>query len=151
MPANFDGAEFWCEIGAYECGQRIVIHEFPKKDDCYTELMGRRYYAFTVRGYCISSSKEIDYRTKRDALNDKLEKGQAGDLKLPPWKQPKHVVCRQWRVTEDEHLGGYCVFDMTFAEASTPPFKPTPAADFLLNQAADALRARTLQIMSGAV
>jgi prophage DNA circulation protein len=150
QPANFDGAQFFCEIGAYECGQRIVIHEFPKKDECYTELMGRRYYAFTVRGYCIQSSKEPDYRTKRDALRDKLDEGQAGDLTLP-FMKPKHVICRQYRLTEDEHLGGYCVFDMTFAEASTPPFKPTPAPDYLLLQAADTLQARTLSIMAGGV
>lgn len=150
QPAEFDGAQFFCEVGSYECGQRIVIHEFPKKDECYTELMGRRFYAFTVRGYCIQSSKDKDYRTKRDALRDKLDKGQAGNLTLPTMK-PKHVVCRQYRLQEEEKLGGYCVFDMQFVEASTPPFKPMPAADYLLAQAADALRARTLQIMSGAV
>jgi prophage DNA circulation protein len=149
QPAMFDGAEFFCEVGAYECGQRIVIHEFPKKDECYTELMGRRFYAFSVRGYCIQSSKEKDYRTKRDALRDKLDKGQPGMLQLPTMKQPKHVICRQYKLQEDEKLGGYCIFDMQYVEASTPPFKPMPAADYLLLQAAAALQSRTLQIMAG--
>jgi prophage DNA circulation protein len=152
QPASFDGKEFFVEIGAYECGQRIVIHEFPKKDEPYTEMMGRRYYGYTVRGYCISSAKEPDYRKKRDALQQRLEKSDPGNLVLPFMNtQPKHVICRQFRLTEERMLGGYCTFDMQFVEASTPPFKPTPAPDYLLLQAADTLQARTLQIMAGAV
>jgi prophage DNA circulation protein len=151
LPAMFDGAEFFCEIGAYECGQRIVIHEFPKKDELYG-ADGPPFLPFTVRGYLISSARDPDYRKKRDALRDKLDAGQAGDLRLPyNENNPKHVICRQYRLTEEEKLGGYCVFDMQFVEASEPPFKPTPAPDYLLSQAADTLQARTLQIMAGAV
>jgi hypothetical protein len=148
-PGSFDGKEFWVEIGAYECGQRIVIHEFPKKDEPYTEMMGRRYYGFTVRAYCISSAQEPDYRTKRDALQQRLEKSDPGDLILPnTQKHPKHCICRQFRLTEEERLGGYCTFDMQFVEASTPPFKPMPAADYLLFARAEEMLARTLAVLA---
>src|SRR5262245_48963474 len=83
QPASFAGCEFFCEIGSYECGQRIVVHEFPKKDEPYTELMGRRFYGFTVRGYCVQSAIEPDYRPKRDALQARLDQGQPGMLQLP--------------------------------------------------------------------
>ena len=32
-----------------------------------------------------------------------------------------NVVCSRYRVTEEEKLGGYCVFDMTFAEFGQAP------------------------------
>ena len=147
QPAAFGGAEFYCEVGNYECGQRVVIHEFPKKDAPYTELMGRRFYAFTVRGYCIQSAREPNYKPRRDRLNDRLEQGTPGMLQLP-FMRPKHVVCRQWKLTEEDRLGGYCVFDMQFVEASERPFKPTPAPDQILVDRIDELRKRTLEVMA---
>jgi prophage DNA circulation protein len=149
VPASYDGNEFFCETGSYESGQRIVIHEFPKKDDCYTELMGRRFYAYTVKGYCISSAREPDYRTKRDALQQRLQQTEAGMLQLPQWIQPKHVICRVFKVIEEERLGGYCTFEMQFVEASVPPFKPTPAPLEILFQQAIDLQDRTLTVMAG--
>jgi len=148
QPAAFAGCEFFCEVGAYECGQRLVIHEFPKKDKPYTELMGRRFYGFTVRGYCVQSAREPDYRPKRDALNSRLERGTPGMLQLP-FMRPKHVVCRQWKLTEEDRVGGYCVFDMQFVEASERPFKPTPNPIQIMQERAIELHARTLLVMSG--
>ena len=147
QPASFAGCEFFCEVGSYECGQRIVIHEFPKKDAPYTELMGRRFYSFTVRAYCIASSIERDYRPKRDALQQKLDsENPVGMLQLP-FMRPKHVVCRQYRLTEEDRYGGYCTFDMQFVEASEQPFKPTPAPRELLIDRAIELQERTLVVM----
>jgi prophage DNA circulation protein len=148
VPAAYDGCEFFCEIGARESGQRIVIHEFPKKDEPYTELMGRRFIAFTVRGYCIQSAREPDYRPKRDALQQRLEKDEPGMLQLPT-SRPMHVICRVYRLTEEERLGGYCTFDMQFCEASTPPFKPTANPQSLLIDRAIDMRARVIAVLAG--
>lgn len=155
QPANFGGAYFFCEVGSYECGHRLVIHEFPKKDAPYTESMGRRYYSFTVRGYCIQkSSLQPDYRQAaghrggRDQLQERLDQGGGGILQLP-FMRPKHVMCRQYRMTEEDRLGGYVVFDMTFVEASELPFKPTPAPRELLLMRANELRERVLVKMAG--
>lgn len=148
QPAMFAGCNFYCEVGSYECGQRIVIHEFPKKDVPYTELMGRRFYGFTVRGYCIASANNgHDYRPWRDALQQRLDNNPLGMLQLP-FMRPKHVVCRQYRLTEEDKYGGYCTFDMTFVEASEKPFKPTPAPRELLLASAQELHDRTLAVMA---
>lgn len=154
QPANFDGAYFFCEVGSYECGHRLVIHEFPKKDKCYTESMGRRYYSFNVRGYCIQSRQQPDYRQAagrrggRNQLQERLDAGGKGMLQLP-FQRPKEVMCRNYRMTEEDRLGGYVVFDMQFVEASELPFRPTPAPRELLNMRADELRERVLVRMSG--
>jgi len=147
QPASFDGNEFFAEVKRYECGQRVVLHEFPKKDEPYTELMGRRFFAFNIRGYFVQSAREPDYRRRRDALNSRLERGTPGRLRLP-WMEPKHVVCRSWSLLEEDKRGGYCAIDMQFVEASAKPFKPTPAPDRLVFDRALELRERTLAVMA---
>ncbi|PWT74308.1 MAG: hypothetical protein C5B60_06860 [Chloroflexi bacterium] len=148
QPASFRGATFYTEVRSYECGQRLVIHEFPKRDAPYTENMGRRFYGYTVRGYIVQSARERDYRTRRDALQKILDDGKPGDLRLPWMNTKTHVICRQYRLTEEDRRGGYCVFDMQFVEASERPFKPTPAADRIVLDRALELQERTLLVMS---
>jgi prophage DNA circulation protein len=151
QPANFKGAFFYCEVGTYECGHRLVIHEFPKKDKPYTESMGRRYYGFTVRGYCIQSQTQPDYRNGqfgRNQLQEILDNGGKGMLQLP-FQKPKEVMCRQYRMTEEDRRGGYVVFDMQFVEASELPFRPTPDPRSILIQRADVLRQRALTVLVG--
>jgi len=149
QPASFDNCEFYCEVGSWEGGQRLVVHEYPKRDSPYTEFMGRRHYSFTVRAYCVQSARRPDYRPMRDRLRNRLDEGRPGTLQLPLMRPMTHVACRQYRLTEEQRLGGYCVFDIQFVEASEPPFKPTPSPEYLLRQRALELLNRTLVVMSG--
>src|SRR6516164_1336979 len=134
MPAHFDNFMFHCESGSRENGRRIVTHEFPKKDLPYSEDMGRRAIEFSVRGYIIQYSYDTgeplyqrDYTQPRDQLISRLELGTPGPLQLPTLA-PIVVVCSRYRLTEEERLGGYCVFDMSFVELGVPPFNPTPSS-----------------------
>lgn len=127
MPASFRGAMFHVEAGGKESGRRIVLHEFPKKEFPYAEDMGRRAFAFSVRGYCITYVRDTqfplyskDYRRARNLLISELEHDGPGILQLPTLS-PVDVVCQQYRITEEEKLGGYCVFDMQFVEYGIPP------------------------------
>jgi prophage DNA circulation protein len=138
-PAVFRQARFHCEMNAIESGRRIVEHEFPKKDLPYAEDMGRAHYEFTVRGYCIVFPYDLDpdgpyglymrdYTLPRDRLKAALEQQGPGDLQLPT--QPiQQVVCVRYRLTEEEKLGGYCVFDMTFMEYGIDPLDPAGIVD----------------------
>jgi len=151
VPASYDGNEFFVDAGSRESGNRLVVHQFPKKDQPYTENMGRRAIEFRVRGYVIQSARKPDYRPARDALQERLEQGmagKAGQLQLPTMR-PMAVICQNYRLTEEERLGGYCVFDMHFVEAGTSPFKPTAAPQQQLAAKATALQTRTLSVMSG--
>lgn len=149
LPASFDGNEFFMEVGSREGGNRLVVHQFPKKDSPYTENMGRRATEWRVRGYVIQSARRPDYRPARDALQASLEKGMAGkaaQLQLPTMK-PMAVLCQNYRLTEEERLGGYCVFDMHFVEAGISPFKPTASPRQQLTQKADVLGSRNLAVI----
>jgi prophage DNA circulation protein len=128
LPARFGDALFHVEAGSRESGRRIVTHSFPKKDLPYSEDMGRRAIEFSVRGYCVQFVTDAnalytrDYTTPRDALVDRLETGGADTLQLP-FQRPLTVVCTRYRMTEEERLGGYVAFDMTFVELGAPPFQ----------------------------
>lgn len=148
VPASFDGNEFFVDVGNKEGGRRLVVHQFPKKDTPYTEDMGRRATEFSVRGYCIQSYRQPDYRPARDALQARLDADGPGTLQLPTMF-PMKVCCQQYRLTEDEQLGGYCAFDMRFVEAGAAPFKPAASPQAQLQSKAGALQSRTLSSMQG--
>jgi hypothetical protein len=133
VPASFRGQYFHCALNATQGGQRVVTHEFPKKDYPYAEKMGRRAMEFTIRGYIIAYPhntvgdplKQRDYRIARDALKQVLDQGNEGLLQLN-FQQPMVVVCSRYSLTEDDKLGGYCTFDMTFIELGSSPLLYTP-------------------------
>lgn len=142
LPAHFDGKTFHTEVGSMEGGRRIVTHEFPKRELPYSEDMGKKATEFSVRGYIIQFVKDTgidlyrrDYTFARNLLQERLDTGGPGTLQLPMMR-PMKVVCSRYRMNEEDKLGGYVTFDMTFVELGAPPFMPAPnAVDALLQQA----------------
>jgi len=135
LPARFRNATFHVESGSKENGRRIVTHQFPKKEDPYSEDMGRQAKQFAVRAYCIVFPYDTgvdlykrDYRIARDALISALELIGPGQLQLPTFpKSPIYVVVTKYRVTEEERIGGYCTFDISFTEFGYAPSRVQPA------------------------
>jgi prophage DNA circulation protein len=126
MPASYGGAFFHVETGSKESGRRIVLHEWPKKDQGYPEDMGRKTRQFSVRGYCIAypfDTPELlyqrDYRKARDRLIAALEREGPALLQLPTIP-PAYVVNMNYRWAEEQKFGGFCVFDMSFVEYGVP-------------------------------
>lgn len=148
--ARFRNALFHVEVGSRENGRRVVVHEFPKKELPYAEDMGRRAKMFSVRAYCITYPRNIggfggtlyniDYRVTRDLLLTALEAIGPGMLQLPTLPA-ENVVCSRYRLTEEEKLGGYCLFDIEFAEFGLPPQYLTTSANTqgLVNSMADSV------------
>ena len=131
-----------------EGGRRIVTHEFPKKDIPYSEDMGKKATEFTVRGYIIQFVKDTgvdlykrDYTIARNKLQERLDSGGYGTLQLPMMR-PMVVVCNRYRMTEEDKLGGYCTFDMTFIEYGAPPFKMTIDATSNLVSQSEAMKSQ---------
>ena len=134
MPAAFRNARFHVDAGSRESGRRIVSHEFPKRDVPYAEDMGRKAREFSVRGYIVVYPKDAsstntqisselqkkNYIPARDALIKALEEEGPAKLQLPLLGE-LNVACSRYRVTEENRLGGYCVFDMTFTEFGQAP------------------------------
>lgn len=158
LPAHFDGRAFHTEAGTRESGRRIAVHEFPKKEQPYSEDMGRKAVEWQVRGYCIVYPNDDapadlllyrrDYQLARDALYERLERGGPGVLQLPTMK-PMIVVCQRFRLTEEEKAGGYCVFDMSFVERGVKPFQTIPDTQSALIAQSNALKAAIEQVWEG--
>lgn len=157
LPARFDDCLFHTEVGSRESGRRIVMHEFPKKDLPYGEDMGRRAIEFTVRGYIIQFPYNAgiplyqrDYTEARNLLQQRLEQAgpaRAGVLQLPMSQDPIRVVCTRYRMTEEDKLGGYVVFDMSFTEVGAPPGVAAPAPANVLLAASQQLRAQVVKML----
>jgi len=116
MPASFRGAHFHVDMGVRAGGKRLVPHEFPKKDEGYTEEMGRQLKRFTVNGYVVGPS----FIFERDMLVLALEAEGSGWLILPTGFSG-NVQCDVFNVIERREQGGMAEIEMTFVEAGQPP------------------------------
>lgn len=160
VPASFRSAPFFVEATSRDNGRRIITHEFPKKEVPYSEDMGRKAKTFTIRAYCITYPEtldgqngalyNIDYRVVRDNLIIALEAPGPATLVMSTLPA-ENVVVTRYRLTEEDRFGGYCTFDIEFAEFGLPPQYLTPSknTNTVLNSAADTLRDQTARGMGG--
>ena len=117
--------------------------------------MGRRTMEFSVRGYIVTFPLDTgiplyskDYRVARDSLITALEQRGPAVLQLPTMK-PFMVMCPQYRWSEEDRAGGFCIFDMTFVEYGVATSTPVVSVQDNLGQVSEDLRQRVLVMMSG--
>lgn len=139
VPASFRDVQFHVEVQARSGGRRLAPHEFPKRDDPYTEDMGRRGRAFSVTGYLVGPG----FRGARDALIEALETEGGGQLRLPT-VQSMQVKCSTYNAAERRERGGFVEIDMQFLEAgSREPSRPAEDTQAKVNEAAEKASAST--------
>jgi hypothetical protein len=97
-----------------------------------------------------------DYRIARDLLQARLDDPGAGVLQLPNMARAAFgdiltltAVCSGYRMTEEDRLGGFCVFDMTFVEYGLINLAPPTPAVTVLQQQANGLYTLVTQNLSG--
>lgn len=116
LPASFAGVRYHVEHQARSSGRRIVLHEYPKRDTPYAEDMGRHAIRYQITGYLIGPS----YHLAKRALINALESSTGNMLVDPYLGDPKLCICENYSVTETRERGGYCTFEMNFAEVGSP-------------------------------
>jgi hypothetical protein len=96
-----------------------------------------------------------DYRIARDLLQARLDKPGAGVLQLPNMGRAGAggaltltAVCSGYRMTEEDRLGGFCVFDMTFVEYGLINLVPSVPAITLLQGQANGLYTLVTQALN---
>ena len=119
-PASFRGASFKVDTDIRRGGRRVVLHQYPKRDDPYAEDLGRSARRFVVQGYLIGP----EYLVLRDILIAALEEAGPGTLKLPLAFQSEEVevMADDYSIVTSKDHGGMCRVDMDFIEAGTPGF-----------------------------
>lgn len=101
-PASYNGASFFVERDKAEGGRRIVIHEFPHRDDTFNEDIGDGQRTFHVTAYLVGDRCDKD----ADALIGALSKEGAGTLVLPDQGQIQCRAMKPWsRERDRDHLG----------------------------------------------
>ena len=117
LRASFRGIRF--EVGAHETqgGRRVQGHQYPGRDEPFTEDLGRRAKTFTVEAYIVGD----DYMLRRDALVVACDRAGAGTL-VHPYFGVRRVNCERWRLSERTSEGRMCRIQLTFAEAGRNRF-----------------------------
>src|SRR5262245_27796266 len=100
--ASFRGAPFLVESSERSGGRRVVVHEFPLRDEPFVEDLGKRGSVFRVDGYVIGD----DYLTQRDALLAALEDESGPGELVHPYHGVRRAVCVNLGVRETRSDGG---------------------------------------------
>ncbi len=124
--ASFRGKPFLVELSERSGGRRVVVHEFPLRNDPFVEDLGRRARTFRVDGYVIGD----DYLAQRDSLLAALEAvDRPGELVHPYYGKSLTAVCVNLSVRETRAEGGIAMFALEFAEAPAQTPVPTTVVD----------------------
>ena len=120
VPASFRGAQFHVEMTYKSSGRRNAVHEYPKRDDPYTEDMGRRAKRFQITAYVLGSN----YTSLRDELLSACEtEGPA--MLVHPTMGMMLALCDTYHCHETRQEGGVARIEMMMVEAGTTPFTST--------------------------
>ena len=107
-PASFRGVPFSVTDAEARIGRRMVLHEYPQRDDPYPEDLGRRARVFVVEAQVVGE----DYLTRRDALMRAIEQDGPGELIHPRHGVLKVVVLDHVSVKESHREGGIARFSI---------------------------------------
>lgn len=114
--ASFRGVEFEVESRDTAGGRRLVVHEYPRRDEACPEDMGRKHRTFTVSAFQFGP----DYLGPRNSLQEALEKEGTGEY-VDPWGKTHKVVVASYSSSERQQQGGYVSFRITFEEGEASP------------------------------
>lgn len=132
-PAAFRGVRFHTDNRGLKGGRRIKNHEFPKRNSNFPEDMGKKTEIYSVNAYLIGD----DYMAVRDKLIAACDREGAGSYS-DFWNLSKRLVVNDFRVTERQREGRYCVITIEFLEAggSASPISRVATAAQLASSAA---------------
>src|SRR3954452_13455459 len=119
VQASFRGVMFHVENSGVSSGRRTVVHEYPKRNDPYSEDMGRAARRLQFSGYLIyrPSNPLYVYTDQRISLYKALVADDTGPLIHPVYcPNPLQVMCERFSMTESRERGGYTTFEMQFVE-----------------------------------
>lgn len=128
--ASFRDVPFEVVDDSNKGGRRTQTHEFPQRDEPYTEDLGRATREFNVTAFVIGD----DYMARRDALIAALEKAGPGTL-AHPWLGNRQVQPRDFSYSHSLTTGGMCEFQLVFVEAGElvfPAAADSPGAQVML-------------------
>lgn len=117
---SFRGVPFLIEGHERAGGRRAEIHEFPQRDEPYSEDLGRAAHRYSVNCYVLGPN----YMADRDALLAAAEAEGSGTL-IHPYLGSLLVQCLTVSMSEHAQDGGIAFFQLAFVEAGAKPAPST--------------------------
>ena len=112
--ASFRNIRFNLTDSESSFGRRTANHEFPNRDEPYSEDLGRKAREFSFEAFI----NGFEYDRQRDKLIDACEMRGPGKL-VHPYYGNRQVVCTGCEVRESATEGGVARFRLSFREAGT--------------------------------
>lgn len=112
-PGSFRGVRFDVDDTDLGSGRRVVTHEFPLRDDTFTEDMGRKKRELSIGAYVIGA----DWKERRDELLYACEDFEKPGTLVLPGGLEFIARCETVRVTESGGERRLARFALTFTEA----------------------------------
>ena len=133
--ASFRGVSFFVPSHELQGGRRLVTHEYPLRDEPYTEDMGLKARRYGVEAYVVGD----DYMSARDSLVEALNKGGEGEL-IHPYLGTLTVQCESYTMSEASEEGRMARFSIQFVESGESKY-PDESQDrqMAVTEAADEL------------
>jgi len=110
MKGSFRGVEFCWRHSGVLVGRKTARHDYPQRDEAYTEDLGKLPREFNLECFVIGR----DYIDQRDNLIQALETKGAGTLMHPTMGMMQVCLNGPVRMTESNDEGGMCRFDIPF-------------------------------------
>lgn len=111
LKGSFRGIGFEIKSHTMSGGRRVAQHEFPHRDNPFSEDLGRKSREFSISAYVVGS----DYMSQRDLLVKALQEKGVGKL-IHPYLGEMEVRCRNFSISENSSSGRVCEISMSFIE-----------------------------------
>lgn len=129
-PASFRGVRFLVDTSETTGGRRNILHEYPYKDEPYTEDMGRKAREYTFDAFVIGD----DHEDRRRRLLEAIELNANPGTLIHPIFGSVRVIPGPVRHRYDNKESRIEYFQLTFYEAGENRF---PDASFDTRQAVE--------------
>jgi prophage DNA circulation protein len=129
--ASFRGAEFAVADAETLFGRRNVLHEYPLRDNPFTEDLGKKAREYTINAFVIGD----DYTSARDALMSAIEDDETPGTLVHPTLGSMLVIPKDCRVKFNNKEGGIEYFALTFVEAGSDALPSFGADTSFLSEA----------------
>ena len=120
LPASFRGVSFWVESSDLSVGRRTVTHQYPQRDEPFTEDLGRAAREYRFSAFVLGE----DYIEQAKKLREALEKPGAATLVHPEFGEIQ-VVAQPGASMSFSQSMRRANFSLAFVEAGLNAF-PSP-------------------------
>ena len=120
LPASFRGVSFWVESSDLSVGRRTVTHQYPQRDEPFTEDLGRAAREYRFSAFVLGD----DYIEQAKKLREALEKPGAATLVHPEFGEIQ-VVAQPGASMSFSQSMRRVNFSLAFVEAGLNAF-PAP-------------------------